>query len=45
MNKIIISIRAAVVCVINAVVVYTCCVAAGDADETTERIRKEDTDG
>lgn len=38
MVKIIISILAAVAVVINTLVVYTCCVAAGDADDAAEQI-------
>ena len=42
--KIIITILSAVA-IINAVIAYACCVAAGRADEAAERMRKEDSDG
>lgn len=42
--KIIITIFAAVV-IIDALIVYACCVVAGRADEAAERMRKEDSDG
>ena len=35
----------AAVAIINAVIAYACCVAAGWADEAAERMRKEDSDG
>lgn len=42
--KIIITILAAIV-IIDALIVYACCVVAGRADEAAERMRKEDSDG
>ena len=42
--KIIITILAAMA-VIDAVIAYACCAAAGRADEAAERMRKEDSDG
>lgn len=41
MTKIIIALLVTVV-IIDAVVVYACCVAAGDADEAMERMRREE---
>lgn len=42
--KIIITILAAMA-IIDAAIVYACCVVAGRADEAAERMRKEDSDG
>ena len=42
--KIIITILAAMA-VIDAVIAYACCVAAGSADEAIRRMNEEDTDG
>ena len=42
--KIIITILATVV-IIDALIVYSCCVVAGRADDVAERMRKEDSDG
>ena len=42
--KIIITILAVIV-IIDALIVYSCCVVAGRADEAAERMRKEDSDG
>ena len=42
--KIIITILAAIV-IIDALIVYACCVAAGWADDAVRQMNEEDTDG